>query len=105
MEENEEISLIHVTTSGRTDIEEYFEKSGIRDWKKLDHNPLLVFIVSENAVEVCIIDEPTALLTFPDETKVMGQWTGQWHSDFFQFTIGELRQHIANHPKTPHRVI
>ena len=42
-----------------------------------------------------IVDKPTDLLSFPDETPVMGQWTGQCRSDFFQFAVGQYLQHHA----------
>ena len=96
---------MQVITSGRTDISDYFEKSGIRDWKKLPHTPLLVFQVEGGTVTVRIVDNPQELLGFSDDTKVMGQWTGKWRSDFFQFTIGQLREHIEKNPPGPYRVI
>ena len=77
---------MQVITSGRTDVSEYFEGSGIRDWEKLPHTPLLVFQVTDDTVTVRIVNDPRDLLEFPDDTKVMGQWRGQWRSDFFQFT-------------------
>jgi hypothetical protein len=97
--------MVTIILAGRTDIEEYFEKSGIRDWKKLNHTPLLVFGISVDKVEVQIVYEPPKLLDFPDETKVMGQWSGEWQSDFFQFTVGQFRQHITNFPKAQNRTI
>lgn len=45
-------------------------------------------------IEVKIIDNKEALLELEDKTPVMGQWSGQWRSDFFQFTVGDLRKFI-----------
>lgn len=96
---------MQVITSGRTDVSDYFERSGIRDWKRLSHTPLLVFQVDGNTVTVKIVDNPRKLLEYPDDTKLMGQWRGEWRSDFFQFTVGQLSEHIQNNPPGPHRVI
>jgi hypothetical protein len=87
--------MIRIKLAGRTDIDEYFNLSGVFERELLTHTPLLVFITEEDAVNVRIVDKPTDLLSFPDETPVMGQWTGQWRSDFFQFTVGQYRQHLA----------
>ena len=64
--------------------------------EKLNHTPLLVFVVSEDTVTVRIIEKPSDLLLYPDETPVMGQWRGEWHSDFFQFTVRDYRQFFDN---------
>jgi hypothetical protein len=90
-----------IVTSGRTDIQDYFAKSccllefngGIKK-TKLTHCPFLVFIENNNAIEVKIVDKVNDLLLFSDNTKVMSQWRGQYSSDFFQYTIGDVRQFI-----------
>ena len=87
--------MIRITLAGRIDIDEYFKLSGVFESERLTHTPLLVFITEQEAVTVRIVDKPTDLLSFPDETPVMGQWTGQWRSDFFQFAVGQYRQHHA----------
>jgi len=87
--------MIRIKLAGRTDIDEYFKLSGVFESERLTHTPLLVFIAGQDAVTVRIVDKPTDLLSFPDETPVMGQWAGQWRSDFFQFTVGHYRQHLA----------
>jgi hypothetical protein len=100
--------MIRITLAGRTDIDEYFKLSGVFESERLTHTPLLVFITEQDAITVRIVDQPTDLLSFPDETPVMGQWPGQWRSDFFQFTVGQYRQHLATklEPlKTAHDVV
>ncbi len=94
-----------VITSGRTDLEEYFKLSGIREHKKLTHTPFLVFAISADTVEVRIVENAKKLLDFADETKVMAQWSGQWKSDYFQFKVGDLRRYVAEHPAENHQVV
>ena len=86
--------MTRITLAGRTDIDEYFKLSGVFERERLTHTPLLVFIADQDSVTVRIVDTPTDLLSFPDETPVMGQWAGQWRSDFFQFTVGQYRQYL-----------
>ena len=58
--------------------------------RKLTHTPFLVFHEEEGAIRVHIVDSSDQLLRFPDETPVMGQWQGNYQSDFFQFTINKV---------------
>ncbi len=94
-----------IITSGRTDLAEYFRLSGIRECKKLTHTPFLIFLASQDAVEVRVVDDAKKLLGYPDDTPVMNQWRGQWKSDFFQFKVADLRKHIAEHPPERHYVV
>lgn len=96
---------INIQTSGRTDITDYFKLSGIREYRSLPHTPFLVFVVEDSSVKVKLIDKPKDLLTFSDETKVMGQWAGKYRSDFFQFTIGDLKKYIEKNPPQEHHRI
>ncbi len=81
--------------SGRKDLEDYFSKSGVFNAPKLSHTPFLVFLVSDDLVDVKIIESAEQLLRFPDDTAVMGQWRGEWKSDFFQFTVGQYRKFMS----------
>ncbi len=81
---------MEIITSGRSDLKDYFRLSGIFDYEKLKHNPFLVFIVSDY-MEVRIVKSVSELLEYPDDTKVMNQWPGKVRSDFFKFTVGEVR--------------
>ncbi len=84
---------MRIVLGGRTDIDDFFRLSGVLDIERLDHTPLLVFVATEDTVEVRIVQKPAELLSFPDETPVMGQWRGEWRSDFFRFTVGQFRRH------------
>lgn len=94
------MTTLTLETAGRRDVSDFFDKSGIRTAKRLAHNPFLVFVVKaeEDRVEVVIIDNASDLLNYQDRTQVMAQWPGRWNSDFFQFTVGEFRQHINDSP-------
>ena len=94
-----------IVTSGRTDLENYFKLSGIREHTKLAHTPFLVFFVASDTVEVRIVDSAKSLLEYPDDIQVMAQWSGQWRSDFFQFRVGDLREYVKAHPPEKYHVI
>lgn len=83
-----------IKLDGRTDLEDLFKLSGILRFKRLQHTPFLAFIGSD-PVKVQIIESADKLLNLPDETPVMVQWSGQWRSDFFQLTVGDVR--VAAH--------
>ncbi len=84
-------TMTKIITAGRTDLKDFFEKSGNFGGVKLTHTPFLVFLEEEGAIRVHIVDSADQLLSFPDETPVMGQWQGNYRSDFFHFTIGDYR--------------
>lgn len=92
MEESNKMKRIIL--AGRTDLDDYFKNSGVFEYSKLNHTPFLVFIESKDAVQVRIVFSAKELLTFPNETPVMGQWRGEWNSDYFQFTVGQYRQFL-----------
>jgi hypothetical protein len=84
-----------ISTAGRSDVDDYFRKSGVLTARKLPHTPFLVFVENANDIEVRIVDNVHSLLGHADSTKVMGQWSGQWRSDFFQFTVGDVRKFVS----------
>jgi len=86
--------MINIILPGRTDIDEYFKISGVFDYEQLNHTPFLVFDLISETLHVRIIDCAQKLLAFPDGTPVMGQWRGDYHSDFFQFKVGQYRQYL-----------
>lgn len=93
-----------IQTSGRTDLEQFFAKSGIREGVNFLHCPALAFLEGDG-VTVAIIKDATELLLLSDDTKIMKQWPGQHRSDFFQFTARDLRTFILNNPKADFQLI
>lgn len=87
--------MTKVFTAGRTDLKDFFEKSGNFSGAKPTQTPFLVFLEEEVAIRVKIVDSADQLLTFPDETPVMGQWQGNYRSHFFQFTVGDYRPYAV----------
>lgn len=84
-----------VVTAGRTDLDDYFRLSGVLTYKRLNHTPFLVFEERDSEVVVQIVYSARELLNFPKETKVMGQWRGEWRSYFFQFTVSDVQAFMA----------
>jgi hypothetical protein len=85
----------NIATTGRSDLDNFFKSSGIFGSTKLSHTPFLVFVPNGEKIEVVIEQYAKDLLNYPDGTKVMAQWPGQWRSDFFHFTIGDYRRHLG----------
>jgi hypothetical protein len=84
-------------TTGREDISAYF-CDVVLVYKRLVHTPLLAFIPDGEAVTVRLISDPALTLELPDTTPMMGQWQGQYSSDFFKFTAGQLKDFIKDNP-------
>jgi hypothetical protein len=90
-----------IYTTGRTDIDDFFEKSGILTHKKLSHYPYLVFVEDpslghETNFYIYTIDSTAKLVSsdYPNDTDVMAQWPGNYRSDFMRFTIGDVRNAV-----------
>ncbi len=76
--------MVQIVTAGRKDVDEFFKLSDVFTAERLNHTPLIVFIATEDAVQVRLLDHARDLLSLPDETPLMGQWRGTIRSDFWQ---------------------
>ena len=83
--------MIQIVTAGRKDVDDFFKLSDVFTAERLNHTPLIVFIATADALQIRLLDHAHELLSFPDDTPVMGQWRGTMRSDFFQFTVGQYR--------------
>jgi len=88
-----------IETTGKANASAYFERSGIRYGDKLNHNPFLVFEEDSKNINVKIVNTISDLVKYPSRSKVMAQWPGKQKSDFFKFTVGDLRKHIRENPR------
>ena len=86
--------MTKVLTQGRKDTDAYFRLSGVLT-QILNHTPFLVFVIKGDTVDVHIVGSAAALAMYSRDTQVMGQWKGQYHSAFFQFTVGDVMNAIA----------
>lgn len=77
-----------VIASGRKATDEFFEQ-GLEGGVSY---PFLILSQEGHTVEVVQTTKVTEVLSYPDETMVMKQWPGKWRSDFFQFSVGEMRE-------------
>lgn len=84
--------MITVQTEGRTDLVALF-RTGLLQFSKLNHTPFLVFAVDGDVVNVRIVNSARKLaaLPLPDETRALVQWRGEWSSDYFACTVGDVR--------------
>lgn len=81
-----------VNVSGRSTNPDFWRIFGPTLLKqRLTRTPLLAFRVSGDSVTVEVYERARDVLDLPDETPLMVQWLGQWRSDWFQLTVGELR--------------
>ena len=81
---------VSIKTTGRTDIKDLFEKSGLLT-SQLTHTPFLAFVSTPDGIEVKLFDRAKELVRdCTAETPVMVQWRGRWSSDFFQMTVADV---------------
>lgn len=79
----------------RTDLNNFFKLSGCMSSKRLSHNPFIVFNETDDDIIVEIIDNAQLLArNYTPDTKVMAQWSGQWSSDFFKFTVLDVIMYL-----------
>ena len=71
----------------RTDLETYFSNYVFEYPARKQKSPFIV--INNSRVTSCYyIDQ---LLKFPDNALVFQAWPGQWRSDVFHYTVGDLR--------------
>jgi len=81
--------MVTIKTSGRVPDEAFFKH--IQDSDDSSHYPFLVFDTDNDEVNIVLESSMKDVLKYSDDTKVMKQWGGKWSSDFFQFTVRDLR--------------
>ena len=86
--------MTKVITQGRKDTDAYFRLSGVLT-QILNQTPFLVFVIDGDTVDVHIVGSAKALAMYPLDTQVMAQWSGEYRSDYFQFTVGDALNAIA----------
>jgi hypothetical protein len=92
-------AAVHVP--GRTQLSAFFGKSGLFEKPSWHHHQALAFIVQGQLVSVRICGTLEALLKLPDETPVMQQWPGKWDSDWFTYTVGDVRGYLGAEDDKP----
>jgi hypothetical protein len=80
-----------VSTVGRGDLKPFFGKSGLFDGQGWRHHQALAFLVQGALVQVRICSSPAEVLKLPDATPLMQQWPGKYDSDWFCYTVADLR--------------
>ena len=94
--------------AGREDLEDFYAKYLRHSPKTFKHTPFLAFtsvgvkvLVGERWVKRYVVETqavPTiaGLLELPPDTVVMKQWPGRHRSDWFWFTVAELREEMED---------
>jgi hypothetical protein len=72
----------------RTELKEFFELSGVLSSGKLTHTPFIV--LNGDSVEICT-SASTLCEKYPLMTPVICQWRGKWNSNYFQFTVADVK--------------
>ncbi len=98
---NKETKMIRLNSGKkiRAANRHFFEESGIRNCREQKQHPYLIFSPTKTRMNVDICYTADELLELPDNTKVMAQWKGKKRSDFYRFTVRELKRHIAGNPR------
>lgn len=92
---------------GRGQVEALFAKSGLfGDLSRypevpspyLKHAPFVAFIFDKDAkrLDVRLFRNIDGLLELPDDTPVMAQWAGENRSDWFHYSVSDLRRYIQD---------
>jgi hypothetical protein len=79
-----------VNGARRGEAEAALTKGMVADVHARPHAPWLVLLK-----DVIVITPNTGdLLYYPDDTEVLVQWPGNYRSDFFQLTVGDVRHRL-----------
>jgi hypothetical protein len=83
------------TENVRTDLEDFWPHSGVLADRRRPHHPFLALVVRGDEVTVCVIPKSADARLLPPETVLLAQWEGEFRSDFFRFTAGELNREMT----------
>jgi hypothetical protein len=83
----------------------YFEDSGLRNNRIQKQHPFVVMTPGKTQMKVDVVYTAEELLKLPVTTKVLAQWKGKTRSDYYKFTVRELKSHITEHPPTARQKI
>jgi hypothetical protein len=83
----------------------YFEKSGIRAGQTLTQRPFLAIRDNKGRQVIEVVDNITDLVSMPQRTKVLHQWEGKNRSDYIGYTVGNLKEYLAENPPKAGQVV
>jgi len=84
----------------------FFEQSGIRKSKARSQRPFLVVRnMGTGTTDLQIVEDVTEVYNMPKKTRVMTQWEGKKRSDYYTFTVGQLRDYCEANPAKTGEVI
>lgn len=72
--------------------DDIYVKSDILEEGKKAHSPYLVINPNNGMLEQ--YSTLREILIFPDETQVLWRWMGQYRSDMFLLTVGQIRSKL-----------
>lgn len=78
-----------ITPGCRTELGEFFAKTEVLTERR-PHHHFLVFVTGRHSVTVKMVDAARKLDAFDNDCVVLVQWPGQWRSDWFKTTVGEV---------------
>ena len=86
----------------RTASDEFFKLSGIREWKKLSHTPIL--IIRPKEILLCY-NGKDLIENYLDSDLCLMQWGGKYSSDYFKFDVLDFKLYIKMNPKENYHII
>ena len=74
----------------RGDKEAFLDSDNVF-YDQLKLSPYIAFVEKDENIIVRVIIKVDEVLELPDETKLMCLWPGKYRSDYFQFSVAELK--------------
>jgi len=67
-------------------------------YTQLNHTPFIAIIedcgVYGENTHISIVSSARELIKLDSAVKVIAQWRGKYSSDFFEFTVGDVKRHM-----------
>lgn len=102
---NSNRSSTSLELTGKPATSAYFEMSGIRSKGKQMQRPFITFRRRNNKINVELVNDVQKLVQMPLKTRVMAQWEGKERSDFYRFTVGDLKEYLEDNPAKRHQAV
>lgn len=78
--------------NARLEKDDLFELTNILSADKKCHHPYI--IIDGEKEEIIIETKLEKVILYPDNTKILWQWGGNYSSDFFETSVGSIKNKI-----------
>jgi hypothetical protein len=95
--------MLSIATTARPAPTKFFQQPGLLTTPQVHHPFLVLDPQGDTQLQVVVETYAPNLLRYPDATMVLAIWPGKSRSDYFGFTVAEIRAYLRPTAETTPR--